>query len=84
MDDGIPSLSATNTFQVIVTEVNVAPVFVGTPTNRSIAELNTLTVTNAATDNDQPANTLSYSLQNAPSGAVLPTNGGITLSLIHI
>ncbi|NOS69891.1 MAG: hypothetical protein HOP33_08165, partial [Verrucomicrobia bacterium] len=70
--------SATNSFEVVVTEVNVAPAFVETPANRTIAELATLTVTNAATDADVPANTLTYSLQNPPGGAVIDTNGVIT------
>ncbi|NOS70393.1 MAG: hypothetical protein HOP33_10735, partial [Verrucomicrobia bacterium] len=72
------ALSATNSFTVTVNEVNVAPVFVGTPTNRTVAELATLTVTNNATDADVPANTLTYSLQNPPGGAVISTNGVIT------
>jgi hypothetical protein len=71
------SLSATNSFEVTVTEVNEPPVFAGTPTNRTIAELTLLTVTNHATDADVPANTLTYSLVNAPVGAVIDTNGVI-------
>src|SRR5205823_3710555 len=53
-DDGVPPLSATNSFIVVVTEVNSAPVL--PPQNdRTIAELITLIVTNSATDNDLPA-----------------------------
>ena len=37
-----------------------------------------LTVTNAATDADQPANVLSYALVNGPAGAVISATGVIT------
>jgi hypothetical protein len=55
-----------------------APAFAGTPTNRTVAELTAMTVTNAATDADVPAQTLAYSLVNAPTNAVISTNGVIT------
>jgi hypothetical protein len=70
-------LSATNTFQITVNEVNVAP----TPpvqTNRTINELTMLTVTNTATDSDLPANGISYALTVFPPGATISTNGIIT------
>src|SRR6478736_416729 len=72
------TLSVTNQFVVTVNEVNVAPVFVSTPTNRSISELTQLVVTNNATDSDLPANVLTYSLLNAPGNATISTNGVIT------
>jgi len=71
------ALSRTNSFSVIVTEANVAPVL-PTQTNRTIAELTLLTVTNTATDADLPANTLTYQLISPPSGATITTNGVIT------
>ena len=76
-DNGVPPLSATNSFEVIVTEVNSAPVLTA-QTNRTVAELTLLTVTNAASDADLPANTLSYQLISPPAGAVIDTNGVIT------
>ena len=78
-DNGSPNLSATNTFTVVVNEVNSAPSFVQTPANQTIAPLSTMTVTNAATDSDIPANTLTYALavSNA-KGAV--TNASISAS----
>jgi len=76
VSDGL--LSVTNQFVVTVNEVNVAPVFVGTPTNRTINELTQLIVTNNATDADLPANVLSYSLLAAPGNATISTNGVIT------
>ena len=68
---------ATNSFNVIVPHVNTAPVLPA-QTNRTIAELTTLNVTNTATDTDLPANNLSYSLLVAPGGANISTSGVIT------
>ena len=76
-DDGSPALSATNTFTVVVSEVNTAPVL-ATIADQTVAELATLTVTNAATDSDQPANALSYRLEGAPEGAAIDAQGVIT------
>jgi hypothetical protein len=76
-DNGVPPLSATNSFVVTVTEVNTAPIL-PPQGNRSIAALTTLVVTNTATDNDIPAESLAYSFLNAPSNAVISTNGIIT------
>ncbi len=70
-------LSATNSFTVIVNEVNSAPVL-PVQTNRIINELALLVVTNTATDGDIPANTLSYQLLGPPAGATISTNGVIT------
>jgi VCBS repeat-containing protein len=76
-DDGVPPLSATNSFQVVVTEVNSAPVL-PVPTNYTIEELTTLTVTNTATDSDLPANNLTYTLSVGPTNASISTNGVIS------
>ena len=76
-DNGSPVLSATNRFTITVNEINVAPVM-PRQTNRTINELTLLTVTNTATDSDLPANPLTYSLVNQPSGATIDTNGIIT------
>src|SRR5439155_188304 len=45
MDNGSPALSATNSFTVVVNEVNSAPVLT-VPANQTINELTTLVVTN--------------------------------------
>jgi hypothetical protein len=76
-DNGNPALSATNTFTVVVNEVNSAPVLPGQST-RTINELTLLTVTNKASDADLPAQVLSYRLLNPPAGASISTNGLIT------
>ncbi|MCX6927824.1 MAG: putative Ig domain-containing protein, partial [Verrucomicrobia bacterium] len=75
-DNGLPSLSATNSFDVTVREVNVAPVlpFIATKT---IDEGSTLVVTNTATDADSPANPLAYALVSAPTGMTIDTNTGV-------
>jgi hypothetical protein len=77
VDDGQPSLSATQSFQITVSEANSPPIL-SSQTNRIINELTLLTVTNTATDPDLPANTLSYALLNAPSGASISASGVIT------
>jgi hypothetical protein len=75
-DDGVPSLSATNTFKVIVTEVNRAPVL-SVPDNQTITELSTLMVTNTASDSDLPANTLTFSLVLPPAGISIDSGSGV-------
>src|SRR5205823_9143226 len=76
-DNGSPPLSATNSFTVVVNEVNCAPVLPGT-TNYTINELTALTVTNTATDSDLPANTLSYTL------SITSTCGPVTNASISV
>jgi hypothetical protein len=72
------SASVTNSFLVVVNEVNVAPVFIGTPSDQTIGVATLLTVTNAALDSDLPVNALSYSLLNPPAGMAIDTNVVIT------
>jgi hypothetical protein len=76
-DNGIPPLSATNSFKVVVTEVNSAPALPVQP-DRTVTALTPLVVTNTASDSDIPANTLSYTLLNPPAGAGIDANGIIT------
>jgi hypothetical protein len=70
-------LSATNSFTVLVREVNVAPVLAA-QTNLVINELTLLIVTNTASDADLPRNELTYALIDPPAGATIDTNGIIT------
>jgi Bacterial Ig domain/Putative Ig domain len=81
-DDGTPPLSATNSFKVVVNEVNAAPVL-PIQTNLTIAELATMLVTNTATDSDIPSNTLSYLLVSPPSGAEISADGVISWTPAH-
>ena len=63
-------LTATNTFTVTVREVNLAPTLPA-QADRSVNELETMTVVNTAGDTDLPANGLSYVLTEAPTGAAV-------------
>lgn len=72
-----PQLTATNTFTVIVKEVNVAPVLPVIPT-QTINELALLTVTNSATEPNIHATTTGYMLISAPLGVNIDTSGVIT------
>src|SRR5262249_9159262 len=69
-------LYATNSFNVVVTEVNTAPVLPVQP-DRTIDEQTTLQVTNTASDSDLPANVLTYALLDHTPGASIGTNNGI-------
>jgi hypothetical protein len=75
-DNSVPPVSATNSFTVIVQQVNAAPAL-APQADRTISILDTLTVTNTATEVD-PAATLSYQLQDPSPGATLSSNGIIT------
>src|SRR5262249_35514898 len=67
-DSGVPALSDTKSFTVVVNEVNNAPLLAAMA-NQSVNEGSTLSLTFSATDSDVPANTLSYSLVSPPAGA---------------
>src|SRR5205823_5628640 len=75
-DNGAPPLSATNSFTVVVREVNSAPVLT-VPADQTINELSALVVTNTASDADLPTNTLSFGLVSAPTGVLLGANAGV-------
>jgi hypothetical protein len=70
------SLDAARTFQVQVSEVNRAPSLGAFATPASGVWGNELTFTATATDPDLPANTLTFSLVNAPSGATINPSSG--------
>ncbi len=78
-DSHSPPLSSTNIFNVVVNEVNSAPLLPAQK-DRFIAPLTTLIITNTATDLDIPTNTLSYVLANPPAWATITPNGIITLT----
>jgi hypothetical protein len=75
-DNGSPTLSATQSFTVVVREVNTAPVLAPIA-DRTIHQGATVTVTNSATDIDLPGNQLTYSLSNAPAGAIIGASDGL-------
>src|SRR5207237_73395 len=76
-DNGVPSLSATNSFTRSEAQGESAAV-IGAQVDRTIAEGTPLTVTNTETDSDIPANILTYTLLNPPTGAAIDGNGVIT------
>ncbi len=75
-DNGPPSLATTQSFTVIVNDVNSAPALT-VPGTLSLSVLNTLTVTNTASDSDLPAQTLTFALVSAPSGVSLDSTNGV-------
>ena len=72
-----PTLTATNSFSVVVKEVNVAPTL-GNIGLRTVNELTTLTVTNAAVETNVNSVTTGYGLLSAPSGVSISGSGVIT------
>jgi hypothetical protein len=77
-ENASPFLSATQSFNVVVNEVNSAPALAPI-NNQNINELALLTVANSASDPDLPTQTLTFALVSAPSGVNLnPTTGLLT------
>ena len=72
-----PTLTATNSFTVVVNEVNVAPALPA-QNNTNVNELATLVVTNTAVEPNIHSITFGYGLINPPTGAAIDTNGVIT------
>ncbi len=69
------SLSATNSFTVTVTEVNIAPTL-PVQSNRTLVGTQSLTVTNTAGEPNIHSVTVGYAL-TGPSGSTIDTNGVI-------
>jgi hypothetical protein len=76
-DNGNPVLSVTNTFTVIVQEVNQAPVLAAIGT-QTITLLQPFLLNNSATEPNIHSVTGGYSLLSAPSGAGISAGGVIT------
>jgi uncharacterized repeat protein (TIGR01451 family) len=72
-----PNLTATNSFTVVVLEVNIAPILPGI-SDQTAHEMALLTVTNAATETDTRATILGYGLIDPPAGMNISSNGIIT------
>ncbi|MBI5384950.1 MAG: hypothetical protein HZA90_09730 [Verrucomicrobia bacterium] len=75
-DDGVGNLSATQSFGVVVREVNTAPQL-AVPADQTIDELTTLSLSASATDEDVPGNKLTCELLAGPTGMTLATNTGV-------
>jgi hypothetical protein len=75
-DSGLPQMSATNSFKVVVYRPNTPPVL-GALSDQTVYANSLLTFTASATDTDQPPQTLTFSLGiGAPTGASI-TSGGV-------
>ena len=68
--------TAETSFAITVTESNTAPCSAAIAA-QTVAENTLLTVTASATDADLPADTLTYSLVTAPSGATINPSTGV-------
>lgn len=78
-DNGSPPRFDTKSFDVVVNEANSAPVLV-TPVGQAtqtVAELTPVNIQFTATDSDLPANLITFSIENAPSGATLNPASGL-------
>src|SRR6185503_13272790 len=72
--DGVTNTDASIT--LTVTEANIAPAIANVPASATIPELSPYTFTATATDSDLPAQTLTFSLVGAPSGATIDGTTG--------
>ena len=75
-DAATPPACATAEVTITVNEVNLPPVIASIPP-KTVDEEATLTFTATATDPDIPANTLSFSLEDAPAGATIDSETGV-------
>jgi hypothetical protein len=75
-DNGSPTLYDEEAINITVNEINVAPVLAAIG-NKSVNAGQPLTFTASATDSDIPANALTFSLLNAPSGASINAASGV-------
>lgn len=75
-DNGVPAMSATQSFTVVVLEVNDRPVLVPIA-DLSLMEGQTIAFTNSATDVDLPWNQLVFGLAEAPTNAAIDPTGGV-------
>jgi hypothetical protein len=73
-DDGSPSLSATNAFEIVVREVNVAPVLEAV-SDRVVKLPGSLSLVLRASDSDLPTQPLTYRLVSGPTGMTVGADG---------
>jgi hypothetical protein len=75
-DNGTPNLYDEEAITITVSEVNAAPVLAAIG-DKIVNEGELLSFTASATDSDIPANTLTFSLLNAPTGASINASTGV-------
>jgi O-glycosyl hydrolase len=76
-DSSSPPVAASNSFTVVVREINVAPTLTTIP-DQTVNELALLTVTYTATNENIHSTILGYGLVNPPAGAIIGANGVLT------
>jgi hypothetical protein len=77
MNNGVPALSATNTYTIIVEEVNVAPVLPASSV-KTITVQEPFSITNSATEPNIHSVTAGYLLLAPPAGAAISSSGLVT------
>ena len=75
-DNGIPALSATNSFTVVVLEINQVPQLASVD-NQTVEALKPLVIRLSATDADIPAQKLTFELVDGPAGMSVDPVAGI-------
>jgi hypothetical protein len=75
-DDGTPAQSATNVIEIVVREVNGAPVLEVVP-NRTVKLPGSVNLTLRGTDSDLPIQPLTYGLVSGPTGMTVSPAGGL-------
>jgi hypothetical protein len=76
-DNGTGTLFDEEEITVTVNEVNVLPTLTDVPTSATIPELAAYSFDAIASDSDLPAQTLTFSLENAPTGASIDPVTGV-------
>jgi VCBS repeat-containing protein len=74
-DNATPALTAERQVTITVTEANAAPILASIG-DKSVLWGNTLTFIATATDTDEPANALTFSLVDQPAGATMNVSTG--------
>ena len=75
-DNGVPKLSATNSFKIIVREANSSPMLSPVP-DQVIKDTQLLSLALQAEDDDLPTNQLTFALVSGPYGMTLDTQGNL-------
>ena len=76
-DNGVPPMSATNEFEVVVREVNRAPV-IGAVAGQAVEEQKAWTLALGVADEDLPQNQFSYGLVSGPEGLEVSAGGVVS------
>jgi hypothetical protein len=75
-DSGTPNLTVSRTFQVVVNEINVAPLLT-LPTSQAFDEQTAFSANATATDSDLPPNAREFALVSGPEGLTVSPSGAI-------